>query len=178
MSLLQVDELDKRYPVPGGSRLHAVDGVSLALAAGESVGLVGESGCGKSTLVRLIARLSDPSGGRIRFEGVDIGAIPAARFGRSPYRGAIQVVFQDPHDSLNPRFTAHAVMADPLRRIRGLRGAALRRRVEQLAAEVGLAPELLSRYPHQLSGGQKARVNIGRALAAGPRLLILDEPTS
>jgi len=178
MSLLSVEELQKRYPVGRSRLLHAVDGVSFEIGAGESLGLVGESGCGKSTLVRLITRLIDPSGGRIVFDGVDIGAIPAARFGRSPQRGEIQVVFQDPHDSLNPRFTAFEAIADPLRRIQKLRGQALRTRVETVAGEVGLPGELLSRYPHQLSGGQKARVNIGRALAVNPRLLILDEPTS
>lgn len=178
MSLLQLETLSKRYPVGGGRHLHAVDGVSFSIAPGESLGLVGESGCGKSTLVRLITRLIDPSDGLIRFDGTDIGAIPAARFGRSPHRGEIQVVFQDPHDSLNPRFTAFEVIADPLRRIKKLRGSELKKRVETVAEEVGLPLELLSRYPHQLSGGQKARVNIGRALAVNPRLLILDEPTS
>mgnify|MGYP001045993795 CR=1 FL=1 len=178
MSLLRLEDLSKLYPVGGGRRLHAVDGVNFQIQPGESLGLVGESGCGKSTLVRLITRLIDPSGGKILFDGVDIGAIPAARFGRSPHRGEIQVVFQDPHDSLNPRFTAFDVIADPLKRIQKLRGQALRTRVETVAGEVGLPGELLTRYPHQLSGGQKARVNIGRALAVNPRLLILDEPTS
>ncbi|HEV8680525.1 MAG TPA: ABC transporter ATP-binding protein [Stellaceae bacterium] len=185
--LLEVDGLHKLYPVTAGkkawrraaaSSLHAVDGVDLSIGHGETVGLVGESGCGKSTLVRLLARLIDPSDGSIRFDGADIGAIPARRFGRSRERAHIQMVFQDATDSLNPRFTAFRAIADPLRRLKRLAGAALRARVEEVAGLTGLPEELLGRFPHQLSGGQKARVGIARAIAVGPRLLILDEPTS
>ena len=158
--------------------LHAVDDVSLSVAAGESVGLVGESGCGKSTLARLIARLIDPTSGTIHFQGRDLGKLPAHRFACSPERRLIQQVFQDVTESLNPRFTAAQSIADPLRRLVHLRGAALWTRVGELADVVNLPRELLERYPHQLSGGQKARVGIARALAANPRLLILDEPTS
>jgi len=177
-ALLEVTQLRRHYDLGGGHRLHALDGVSFTLAVGESLGVVGESGCGKSTLVTLLARLADSSGGEIRFDGADIGAIPAQRFARLPARRAIQVVFQDPHESLNPRFTAARAIADPLLRLGPLRGAALNARVAELADQVGLPRELLARYPHQLSGGQKARVNIARALAPTPRLLILDEPTS
>jgi oligopeptide/dipeptide ABC transporter ATP-binding protein len=185
--LLEVDGLRKLYPVAAAkkprrrapaSSLHAVDGVSLTIGHGETVGLVGESGCGKSTLVRLLARLIDPSAGSIRFDGADIGAIPARRFGRHKQRAQIQIVFQDATDSLNPRFTAFRAIADPLRRLRRLGGAALRARVEEVARLTGLPEELLGRFPHQLSGGQKARVGIARAIAVEPRLLILDEPTS
>ncbi len=176
--LLEVTGLARHYDLGGGRALYALDGVSFCLEAGESLGLVGESGCGKSTLVTLLARLADPSAGRIHFDGVDIGAIPAKRFARMAERGALQVVFQDPHESLNPRFTAARAIADPLLRLGKLRGSALAARVAQLAAQVGLPAELLPRYPHQLSGGQKARVNIARAIALSPRLLILDEPTS
>jgi oligopeptide/dipeptide ABC transporter ATP-binding protein len=178
--LLQVERLHKRFAVAGrrGAWLHAVDDVSLAIGAGESVGLVGESGCGKSTLVRLLARLLDATEGRIVFDGEDLAATPAARFARTPQRAAIQMVFQDPTDSLNPRFTAHQVVAEPLALLSKLRGAAARARVEEVADQVGLPRELLSRFPHQLSGGQKARVGIARALAVQPRLLILDEPTA
>ena len=178
--LLQVERLHKRYPVAGkrGALLHAVDDVNLSIARGESLGLVGESGCGKSTLVRLLARLHDPTEGRITFDGQDLAAIPAARFARHPLRPAIQMVFQDPTDSLNPRFTAHDSIAEPLHLLRGLGGTALQARVAEVAAQVGLPAELLARWPHQLSGGQKARVGIARALAAQPRLLILDEPTA
>jgi oligopeptide/dipeptide ABC transporter ATP-binding protein len=201
--LLAVRHLHKHYPVAGkrasardvwrrllhrrNSRtssyqpawLHAVDDVNLTIAEGESLGLVGESGCGKSTLVRLLARLIDPTEGSIVFAGKEIGAISPGRFGRSPERGKIQVVFQDSHDSLNPRFTAFDCIAEPLRRLACLPSRqATRARVDELAKMVHLPAELLGRFPHQLSGGQKARVNIARAIALQPRLLILDEPTS
>ncbi len=179
--LLEVDALSKRFPVRGarGAALHAVAGVGFSIAAGECVGLVGESGCGKSTLVRLIARLLDPSEGTIRFEGRDIGSVPAARFAPIADRTNIQMVFQDPADSLNPRFTAFDTIADPLRRLARLRERApLEERVRKVADLVGLPQELLGRYPHQLSGGQQQRVGIARAIALHPKLLILDEPTS
>ncbi len=178
--LLQVERLSRRFAVAGrrGAMLHAVDDVSLQIGAGESLGLVGESGCGKSTLVRLIARLLDASEGRILFEGEDLAAIAARRFARAPQRSAIQMVFQDPTDSLNPRYSARDTIAEPLHLLGGLRGAAAQARVDEVAAQVGLPPELLGRLPHQLSGGQKARVGIARALALRPRLLILDEPTA
>jgi oligopeptide/dipeptide ABC transporter ATP-binding protein len=178
--LLRVERLKKYFPVAGGrgSMLHAVDDVSLEIRRGESVGLVGESGCGKSTLARLLARLHDPTDGRVVFDGADIGALPAARFARSPERARIQMVFQDPTDSLNPRFTAEEAIAEPLKLLASLGRGALRARVAELATQVGLPAELLARFPHQLSGGQKARVGIARALAVRPDLLILDEPTA
>jgi oligopeptide/dipeptide ABC transporter ATP-binding protein len=182
--LLEVAGLRKLFPLAAAkgrgaaSTLHAVDGVGLTIAEGETVGLVGESGCGKSTLVRLLARLIDPSAGSIHLAGADIGAVPARRFGRGKARAQIQMVFQDATDSLNPRFTAFRAIADPLRRLRRLGGATLRARVEEVARLTGLPLELLGRFPHQLSGGQKARVGIARAIAVEPRLLILDEPTS
>jgi oligopeptide/dipeptide ABC transporter ATP-binding protein len=176
--LLQIDGLKKLYPVGGGGLLHAVAGVDFTIGHAETVGLVGESGCGKSTLVRLVTRLIDPTEGRIRFDGKDIGDQPAHRFGKAPQRAQIQMVFQDATDSLNPRFTAFRAIADPLRRLRRLSGTALRERVEEAARLTGLPAELLGRFPHQLSGGQKARVGIARAIAVEPRLLILDEPTS
>jgi len=187
-TLLAATRLRKLYPVgPAAapwrgtvqrSQLHAVDGVSFSIGRGETVGLVGESGCGKSTLARLVARLIDPTDGSIRFDGAEIGTVPAPRFGRSERRAEIQMVFQDATDSLNPRFTASRAIADPLIRLRHLSGAALRARVEEAARLTGLPAELLSRFPHQLSGGQKARVGIARAIAVEPRLLVLDEPTS
>jgi oligopeptide/dipeptide ABC transporter ATP-binding protein len=179
-ALLDVRALTKRFPARGTtSSVHAVDDVSFTIAAGESVGLVGESGCGKSTLVKLIARLIDLSDGRIFFEGHDVGRTPAVRFATTLARARIQMVFQDPADSLNPRFTAFDVIADPLRRLGGLDGRdAVRHRVEEVAELVGLPHALLGRYPHQLSGGQQQRVGIGRAVALNPALLILDEPTS
>jgi oligopeptide/dipeptide ABC transporter ATP-binding protein len=186
-ALLAVEGLRKIYPVgkaqpwrrhAARSLLHAVDRVSFAIAPGETVGLVGESGCGKSTLARLVARLIDPTEGTIRFDGEDIGAISARRFGSSDARAQIQMVFQDATDSLNPRFTAFRAIADPLLRLRGLSRTALGARVAEVAGLTGLPTELLGRFPHQLSGGQKARVGIARAIAVEPRLLILDEPTS
>jgi oligopeptide/dipeptide ABC transporter ATP-binding protein len=185
--LLAVDGLRKLYPVgkqriwrrgAAPSFLHAVDGVSFTIGQGETIGLVGESGCGKSTIVRLIARLLDVTEGSIRFDGEEIGTVPARHFGVAPQRARIQMVFQDATDSLNPRFTAFRAIADPLLRLQRLSGSVLRARVEEAARLTGLPQELLSRFPHQLSGGQKARVGIARAIAVEPRLLILDEPTS
>lgn len=176
--LLAIERLHKHFPVGGGRQLHAVDDIDLEIAPRESLGLVGESGCGKSTLVRLIARLLDASAGRIVFDGEDLGAIPARRFARASQRAAIQMVFQDPTDSLNPRFTAREAIREPLTLLARIPRAGADARVDEVAAQVGLPATLLSRFPHQLSGGQKARVGIARALAVKPRLLILDEPTA
>lgn len=172
--ILRVEGLEKTFS--GGVR--AVKGVSFALREGESLGLVGESGCGKSTTSSMIMRLLDPTAGRILFEGRDLAESPAAGFARDPLRGAIQMVFQDAGESLNPRFTARRAIMDPLLRLTPLGRREREEKVEALAAEVGLPATLLDRFPHQLSGGQKARVGIARALATGPRLLILDEPTA
>jgi len=181
-TLLEARKLAKFYPVEGGARgarLHAVDEVDLVVGAGESVGLVGESGCGKSTTVRLLARLVDPSSGTIALSGRDITEVSQVRFVRSPDRARIQVVFQDPTESLNPSFRVFRAIADPLKRLQGLRNATdIEARVRRAAELVGLPLELLQRYPHQLSGGQRARVGIARAIAVEPSLLILDEPTS
>jgi oligopeptide/dipeptide ABC transporter ATP-binding protein len=178
--LLSVINVSKRFPIRGTKQfVHAVDDVSFSIAAGECVGLVGESGCGKSTLVKLLCRLSDPSEGRIAFNGEYIDDIPAAHFATVPERREIQMVFQDPTDSLNPRFTAFDIVADPLRRLAHLKkNDALRLRVHELADLVGFPRELLGRFPHQLSGGQQQRLGIARAIAPNPKLLILDEPTS
>jgi peptide/nickel transport system ATP-binding protein len=193
--LLVVENLVKEYPRHVGGMLaglfgrkdkdgdeapfRAVGGISFTVGRGESVGLVGESGCGKSTTSMMIMRLIDKTAGKIEFDGQDIGAIPAREFATLPARKRIQVVFQDPTDSLNPRYTAARAIADPLLRLGNVRGAAaLRERCEQLAGEVGLPADLLDRFPHQLSGGQKARVGIARAIALRPELVILDEPTA
>ena len=178
--LLQAEALHKRFPVAGrrGSMLHAVDDVSLHICTGESLGLVGESGCGKSTLVRLLARLLDPSDGRIVFAGKNLAEMPAAGFASASERAAIQMVFQDPTDSLNPRYSARETIREPLLLLGGMGPAAAAARVDGVAPQVRLPLALLPRFAPQLSGGQKARVGIARALALKPRLLILDEPTA
>jgi len=177
-ALLDIAELAKRFEVAGRRLLHAVDEVTFTIGRGETVGLVGESGCGKSTLVRLINRLLDPTSGSIRLGGAELADLRARSFAANPHRARIQMVFQDAGDSLNPRYTAADAIADPVRRLKHLKGAALRQRVEALADMTGLPRELLGRFPHQLSGGQKARVGIARAIAVEPELLILDEPTA
>ena len=177
-ALLDVAGLAKRYPTRHGL-LHAVDGVDLSIGRGESLGLVGESGCGKSTIVRLLARLIEPSEGAIVFDGTDIAPVSLSRFVRSRERARIQSVFQDPNESLNPALTAFGAVADPIRRL-GKPGnrIELSRQVHEALSLVGLPREMAERFPHQLSGGQKARVGIARAIALRPALLILDEPTS
>jgi peptide/nickel transport system ATP-binding protein len=179
MNILEVDQLRKTFPVGRGALLHAVDDVSFTIGEGQSVGLVGESGCGKSTLVRLITRMLDADSGDLIFNGRNIGFIPSRQFAQSTFRAKIQMVFQDPTDSLNPRHTAFDTIAEPLRLLGGLTNhQELQLKVEQAAQQTGFALELLSRYPHQLSGGQKARVGIARAIVLRPRLLVLDEPTA
>jgi peptide/nickel transport system ATP-binding protein len=169
----------RRGPAPEADTFRAVDGISFDVHRGESVGLVGESGCGKSTTSTMIMRLIDKTDGTIMFDGENIGEIPAKQFARLPLRKRIQMVFQDPTDSLNPRFTAARAIADPILQLGDIRGRdAVRARCEELAAQVGLPLELLDRFPHQLSGGQKARVGIARAIALKPELIILDEPTA
>jgi peptide/nickel transport system ATP-binding protein len=193
--LLLVEKLVKEYPRQGAPAMlaklfarkppaepetfRAVDGISFAVGHGESLGLVGESGCGKSTTSMMVMRLLDQTSGRIMFDGEEIGGILPNAFARLPQRKSIQMVFQDPTDSLNPRFTAVRAIADPIMRLGGIKGReALRARCEELADMVGLPLNLLDRFPHQLSGGQKARVGIARAIALNPKLVILDEPTA
>ncbi len=174
--LLDVVGLRKLFPVGRQGQLHAVDDVDLSVDAGDSLGIVGESGSGKSTLARLVVRLIDPTGGEIRFEGRDIAGIAAKRFARDPTRQAIQLVFQNADDALNPAFSVARNIALGLGRTR--LDEETRARVEATAREVGLGPEHLPRRPHQLSGGQQARVGIARAVISRPRLLVLDEPTA
>jgi peptide/nickel transport system ATP-binding protein len=177
--MLSVSSLRKVFKGRGWrptSPVVALDDFSFQLGRGESLGIVGESGSGKSTLGRLVSRLLDPTAGQIVFEGIDIGAISPVAFVHRPQRRQIQHIFQDAADNLTPHMTAFAAIADPLRRLVGL--SDVRDRVIELAANVALSPDLLHRYPHQLSGGQKARVGIARGLASQPSLLILDEPTA
>ncbi|MCK1547213.1 ABC transporter ATP-binding protein [Bradyrhizobium sp. 179] len=193
--LLLVEKLVKEYSRQGATAVlgklfgrkppvepevfRAVDGISFSIRVGESVGLVGESGCGKSTTSMMVMRLLDQTSGLIQFGGDDIGSIAPAAFARLPQRSRIQMVFQDPTDSLNPRFTAARAIADPIMQLGDISGRdALRARCEELATMVGLPHNLLDRFPHQLSGGQKARVGIARAIALHPKLVILDEPTA
>ena len=176
MNVLDCTELRKHFAVGKRSMLHAVDDVDFFIGEGESVGLVGESGCGKSTLVRLITRMLDVSAGDIVYRGRNIGFIPARKFAETAFRPKIQMVFQDPTDSLNPRHIAFDAIAEPLRRLAP--GADVKEKVLEAARRTGLPEELLPRYPHQLSGGQKARVGIARAIVLSPDLLVLDEPTA
>ena len=176
--------IDSIYSVIGKGKsqqsyLHALDGVGFEVNENESVGLVGESGCGKSTLVKAICRLIDISSGSIWLHGASIGDVSPNNFVHTEQRGEIQVVFQDSHESLNPRYTAYQCIADPLKNILKIRSNdELEERIYSLAESVSFPTELLDRLPHQLSGGQKARINIARAIAVSPKLLILDEPTS
>lgn len=175
--LVEVRNLVKTYRGKSGP-VHAVKGISFAIKQGQSVGLVGESGCGKSTTSEILVRLMDATEGEILFDGQDIARMPAQGFARNALRSDIQMVFQDATDSLNPRHTSRQTIAEPLWRLAGIRGAMLTARIEELAALVGLPLSLLDRFPHQLSGGQKARVGIARAVALEPKFLILDEPTA
>jgi len=179
--LLELEHLEVRFRSGGGvlgrggTEVRAVDDVTLALAPGEALGLVGESGCGKTTLARAALRLIDPSSGSIRFAGRDITS--AGRRELASLRGELQIVFQDPKGSLNPRKRVREIVGLPLR-MGGTAAGAIDARVLELLAAVRLAPELAARWPHELSGGQAQRVGIARALAREPRLLVLDEPVS
>jgi oligopeptide/dipeptide ABC transporter ATP-binding protein len=176
-AILELKDVHKHFAL-GNKRgtLHAVDGISLRLEAGKTLGLVGESGCGKSTLARLITRTLDITSGSIIFDGEDISKIAAKNMAKHPKRGDIQMVFQDALGSINPSFHAFDAIAEPLRRLAPRSN--IKAKVEAAVAAVGLPDTYLYRYPHQLSGGQLARVGIARAIALEPKLLVLDEPTA
>jgi oligopeptide transport system ATP-binding protein len=181
--LLEVTDLVKHFPIRSGlvidrevGRVRAVDGVSLTLDEGETLGLVGESGCGKSTLCRTILQLTAPTSGSVRFAGEEL--VGRSRRQLRPIRRQIQMIFQDPYASLNPRKRVGQIIGEPLE-LHGLAsGRDVGRRVQELLDRVGLAPEHRDRYPHEFSGGQRQRIGIARALALQPKLIIADEPVS
>jgi oligopeptide/dipeptide ABC transporter ATP-binding protein len=179
--LLEVKHLKVLFAVRRGllgrspEEVHAVDDVTLTLSEGETLGVVGESGCGKTTLIRCLARLVDATEGTIRFRGRDITS--ASRRELAPVRRELQMVFQDPQASLNPRKRVGQILATPLR-LRGVARGEIEHRARELLARVGLNPEHYNRFPHEFSGGQRQRIGIARALAVTPRLILLDEPVS
>jgi oligopeptide transport system ATP-binding protein len=181
--IVRAESLRKSFRGPsrglgrGYAELRAVDGVSLEVMPGETLGLVGESGCGKSTLGRLLLRLHEPTSGRIYFEGEDITGLSQSAL--RPFRSQMQIIFQDPYSSLNPRMTVRAALSEALR-VHGLAGSRSEeeQRIASLLGRVGLRPEHMRRYPHEFSGGQRQRIGIARALAVSPRFIVADEPVS
>ena len=180
--LLEVDHVQLYFPIKQGVLIdrtigvvHAVDDVSLTLAEGQTLGIVGESGCGKSTLARCIVRLLEPTGGALRFRGTDITHL--GRKSLVPVRREVQLVFQDPVSSLNPRQRVGQIVGTPLR-LHGVAKSEIDTRVRELLERVGLNPEHVNRFPHEFSGGQRQRIGVARALAVEPRLIVLDEPVS
>ena len=181
-SLVEVRNLKKHFPITSGvfsrvsGHVRAVDGVSLSIREGETLGLVGESGCGKTTAGRSILRLIEPTEGRIKFDGTDVRAL--SRKGLRAIRRQMQIIFQDPYSSLNPRMTVGGMLSEALKIHKLARGRALRPRIAELLDTVGLRPDYARRYPHEFSGGQRQRIGIARALAVNPRFIVLDEPVS
>lgn len=180
--LLEVRDLKKHFPIRKGlfsrvsGHVRAVDGVSFSVRRGETLGLVGESGCGKTTTGRAILRLVEPTSGSVTFDGAEVTTLPRAAL--RALRRRMQIVFQDPYSSLNPRLTVGDMIGEALAIHRLARGAAARERVAELLSLVGLAPDHARRYPHEFSGGQRQRIGIARALAVGPEMIVLDEPVS
>jgi len=180
--ILRVENLKKYFPIMRGlirrkvGDVKAVDGVSFDVYKGETLGLVGESGCGKSTTGRVILQLFPVTSGKIIFEGQDLAKLQGEALRR--LRPKMQMIFQDPHASLNPRMTVGSIVSEPLTEHSVVRGKERQARVEELLELVGLNPTYANRYPHEFSGGQRQRIAIARAVILKPELLILDEPTS
>jgi len=181
-TLLEARDLVKHFTVRGtafrggGDVVHAVDGVSLEVRSGETLGVVGESGCGKSTLGRLLVRLHEPTSGSVHFDGSDITTLSRRQL--RPYRREMQMIFQDPYASLNPRKRVGQILGDPFEIHGGLSREKTRMRVRELLETVGLSPDHVNRYPHEFSGGQRQRIGVARALALNPKLIVADEPVS
>lgn len=181
--LVELRGVTKYFPITRGivfqkqiGKVHAVDGIDLAVYPGETIGVVGETGCGKSTTARLIMKLMNVSGGQILFEGQDITNLSPSQM--RPIRRQMQIVFQDPYGSLNPRKPVGSIIAEPLRVHKTVPVPKIRSEVQQLMELVGLSPEHYNRYPHEFSGGQRQRIGIARALALRPKLIVCDEPVS
>jgi oligopeptide transport system ATP-binding protein len=179
---LEVEDLVKHFPVRGGllqrrrGVVRAVDGVSFSISRGETLGLVGESGCGKTTLSRMVLKLIEPTAGRIQLGGVDVTGLSAAAMWE--HRRRVQIVFQDPYSSLNPRLSAGTIVGEPLENFHLATGLEKDRRVADLFIRVGLRPESMQRYAHEFSGGQRQRLGIAKALSVNPDLIVADEPVS
>jgi len=182
MALLEVKDLKKYFPIKKGilsqtiGYVKAVDGVSFALKRGETLGLVGESGCGKTTVGRSILRLIEPTSGQVIFNGQNMLALDREKLRQ--VRASIQIIFQDPFSSLDPRMNAGQIIAEPIRNHLKISTSEIRNRVAYLMERVGLLPEQMRRYPHEFSGGQRQRIGIARALALNPSVIICDEPVS
>lgn len=174
--LLQIEHLKKYFEIPGKGELHAVDDISLDIYENETLGLVGESGCGKSTVGNVLMQLTPATSGSIVYDGTDLTAAPKGK--KHQLRSQMQMVFQDPYSSLNPRQTVRSILKAPLQIHKVVKGEEMDKRVEQLADMVGLEPYVLDKFPHELDGGKRQMVGIARALSLNPKFIVCDEPVS
>jgi oligopeptide transport system ATP-binding protein len=181
-NLVEVDDLLVHFPIRSGifktlaGSVKAVDGVTFEVRRGETLGLVGESGCGKSTIGRAMIRLREPTGGSVRFDGVDLATLNSGALRKT--RRRMQIIFQDPYGSLDPRMTVGSIVSEPIETHKLATGAAKKERVAELLRLVGLDPKYVQRYPHEFSGGQRQRIGVARALAVEPEFIVCDEPIS